>query len=176
MAVLAPSCSSDSEQQRAISPQAGSQRRVRVGALIDSPSVGRKEEFALSCQTPCWIEAYTTMGRVEYTCSLLLGKMLILLQAAETRGRIKSFWVHSISLLFGVLVWLSAHICLCVALLSSHPAVQTCDAPALNEYLSGKSARSVTRRSHAQGSMCTDDQSDTNNAVKALFGLSARYG
>lgn len=50
-----------------------------VGVLIGSCSVGRKEEFALSCQTPCSIEAYMVMGRVEYTCSLLLGKMLILL-------------------------------------------------------------------------------------------------
>lgn len=44
-----------------------------VGVLIDSRSVGGKEEFALSCQTSRWIEAYMMMLRVEYTCSFLLG-------------------------------------------------------------------------------------------------------
>lgn len=33
---------------------------------------GGKEEFALSCQTPRWMEAYMPMVRVEYTCSFLL--------------------------------------------------------------------------------------------------------
>lgn len=39
------------------------------------------------------------------------------LQAAETRGRIKSFWVHGVSLLFGFsLIWCShlfAGLCFC---------------------------------------------------------------
>lgn len=83
-----------------------------VGVLIDSRSVGGKEEFALSCQTSRWIEAYMMMLRVEYTCSFLLGgrgekqkdaasSAVSPLQAAETRGRIKSFWVCGVSLLFG---------------------------------------------------------------------------
>lgn len=53
-------------------------------------------------------------------------------QAAETRGRIKSFWVHGVSLLFlGGLVWFSARICLCVTLLCSYPVLQIRDAPAM---------------------------------------------
>ena len=56
------------------------------------------------------------MVRVEYTCSFLLvegrkkkkkkhkdaeSSVASRLQAAETRSRIKSFWVHGVSLLFG---------------------------------------------------------------------------
>lgn len=115
------------------------ERWVRV--LIDSRSVGGKEEFALSCQTPRWIEAFMTMLRIEYTCSFLLGgrgkenrKMLLLLlcllyKLLRLEAGLKASGFVACHYFSG-LVWFGARVCLWVVFSSSHPALQISNQPA----------------------------------------------
>lgn len=80
----------------------------------------------LSCQTPCWIGAYTTMVRVEYTCSFLLKekkrKMWIVLlcflyKLLRHQAGLKASRFMAPHYFLG-LVWLSAFVC-CVFVFSS---------------------------------------------------------